>query len=100
MKRPLTAAEAIGVVVPAGYTFVCSHVWPRAADPCSTAAELRTTAALSSLRAIARRDAIDADDAITASCLHSEIHGMQHNTDGVVAKLEGLDARICQSTES
>jgi hypothetical protein len=39
------------VVVPAGYTFVGSHVWPRAADPRSAAAELRT-AALSSLRAI------------------------------------------------
>ena len=40
------------MVVPAGYTFVGSHIWPRAADPRSAAAELRITAALSSLRAI------------------------------------------------
>jgi hypothetical protein len=48
----LAAAETVGVVVPAGYTFVGSHVWPRAADPRGAPAELRTTAALSSLRAI------------------------------------------------
>ena len=48
----LAGAEAVGVTVPAGYTFVGSHVWPRAADPRSPAAELRTTTALSSLRAI------------------------------------------------
>jgi hypothetical protein len=48
----LAAAEAVGIVVPTGYTFVGSHVWPRAADPRSAAAELRATAALSSLRAI------------------------------------------------
>ena len=46
------AAEAVGMVVPAGYTFVGSHIWPRAADPRTAAAELRATAALSSLRAI------------------------------------------------
>jgi hypothetical protein len=38
--------------IPTGYTFVGSHVWPRAADPRSAAAELRATATLSSLRAI------------------------------------------------
>jgi hypothetical protein len=43
---------------------------------------------------IAWRDAIDADDAIRESCLRSEIHGMQHNTDGVLAKLKGVDAAI------
>jgi hypothetical protein len=48
----LAAANAVGMVVPGGYTFVGSHVWPRAADPRSAAAELRATAALSSLRAI------------------------------------------------
>ena len=48
----LAGAEVVGVTVPAGYTFVGSHVWPRAADPRSPAAELRTTTALSSLRAI------------------------------------------------
>ena len=48
----LAAAEAVGMAVPAGYTFVGSHVWPRVADPRSTAAELLATPALSSLRAV------------------------------------------------
>jgi hypothetical protein len=47
-----SAAEAVGMLVPPGYTFVNSHVWPRAADPRSAAAELRATAALAALRAI------------------------------------------------
>jgi hypothetical protein len=45
-------AEAIGLVVPAGYTFVDAHVWPRAADPRTLPTALRTTVALSGLRAI------------------------------------------------
>jgi hypothetical protein len=40
------------VAIPPGYTFVGSHVWSRAGDPRSVAAELRTTTALSTLRAI------------------------------------------------
>ena len=48
----LARAAAIGMDVPPQYTFVDAHVWPRSADPRSAATALRTTAALSALRAI------------------------------------------------
>jgi len=48
----LARAASIGMDVPPRYTFVDAHVWPRSADPRSAATALRTTAALSALRAI------------------------------------------------
>jgi len=48
----LARAASIGMDVPTRYTFVDAHVWPRSADPRSAATALRTTAALSALRAI------------------------------------------------
>ena len=50
--RALARAAAIGVVVPAGYTFVDSYQWPRSLTPTNAPTALRATLALSSLRAL------------------------------------------------
>ncbi len=52
----MTRAAAMGMVLPHGYTFVDAYVWLRMADVRSLATALRTTVALSSLRAILQAD--------------------------------------------
>jgi hypothetical protein len=55
-QEAMTRAAAVGMVLPRGYTFVDAYVWPRMADVRSLATALRTTIALSSLRAIIQAD--------------------------------------------